>query len=254
MAAPVLPVGELAALARENALPDEEQNVRNTLEWIGFQHAIQRERITAESFVTFGDVQMLEESEIESLSSSFSKRTPAAQRIQFGQRRIKKLKALIHWAKDFRRCSLPVTIDGLDLNSFNAALDVAGRRQEICQQLIDGSEMVMKEASPGKLVSEAKWNEWAPALENYLSSGFGVDGVPLSYVIRRNEVPDHAGTYPDFQDKCVACAPLVGAAFNADKRTVHQMMVSFTQGELSEDWLKPIKAQQNGRADMVELR
>ena len=252
--AAALPVGELAALAREQALPEEEQNVRNTLEWIGFQHAITRERITEESFTTFGDVQALEEGDITSLASSFSKRTPAAQRIQFGQRRIKKLKALIHWAKDFRRCSRPVTIEGLDLNSFNAALDVAARRQEIRQQQMDASDQVMKEASPGKLVSEAKWHEWSPAFENYLSSGFGVDGVPLSYVIRRNSVPDHDGTFQDFQDECIACAPLVGPAFDADKRTVHQMMVSFTQGELAEDWMKPVKNQKNGRADMEELR
>ena len=51
---------------------------------------------------------------------------------------------------------------------------------------------------------------------------------------------NHAGTFADFLDKSVACAPLVGVAINADKRTVHQMMVSFTQGELAEDCLKPV--------------
>ena len=118
MAAPALPVGELAALTRETALPDDQKIVRSTLEWIGFQHAITREKITAESFLTFGDVQSLEESEITALASSFSKRTPATQMILFGQRRIKKLKALIHWAKDFCRCSLSVAIDGLNPSYF----------------------------------------------------------------------------------------------------------------------------------------
>ena len=75
MAAPALPVGELVALTRENALPDNQKIVRTTLEWIGFQHAIQRERITEESLVIFGNVQMLKESEIFSLVSSFGKRT-----------------------------------------------------------------------------------------------------------------------------------------------------------------------------------
>ena len=58
MAAPALPVGELAALARENNLPDEQKIVRDPLGWIGFHHTIQRERITDESFQTFGDVQV----------------------------------------------------------------------------------------------------------------------------------------------------------------------------------------------------
>ena len=100
-AAVALPVGEPAAIARENALPQEEQQVRQILEWVGFQHAITRKRITGESFTMFAEIQELEESDIANLASLFSKRTPAAQRIQFGQRRTKKLKAVIHWAKDF---------------------------------------------------------------------------------------------------------------------------------------------------------
>ena len=110
MAAP-LPVGENAALARENALPDEEKHMRSALLWIGFPHAIVRKRICNEIGVTFQDVQQLKEADITSLASSFSKRTPANTRIMFGQRRIRRLKAFIHWTKDFRRTSLPVSID-----------------------------------------------------------------------------------------------------------------------------------------------
>ena len=252
--AAALPVGELAALAREAALPQGEQNVRQILKWVGFQHAITRERITGESFTTFIEIQNMEEADVMNLSSSFSKRTPAAQRIQFGQRRTKKLKAITHWAKDFRRCDLSVTIDGLDLNSFNSDIEEAARRQEIRKQMMDSSEAVMKEASPGPLKSEAKWHEWSLAFDNYLSSAFGVDGVPLNYVIRLNDAPDHATAFLDFTDKCVACAPLQGPAFDADKRKVHQIIVSFTKGELSEDWLKPFKHLKNGRIDMIELR
>ena len=80
-AAAALPVGELAALAREAALPQEERNVRQILEWVGFQHAITRERITGESFTMFVEIQGMEDLDVANLASSFSKRTPAAQRI-----------------------------------------------------------------------------------------------------------------------------------------------------------------------------
>ena len=119
---------------------------------------------------------------------------------------------------------------------------------------METSETVMKEASPGNLKSEAKWTEWEPAFDNYLSAAFGVDGVPLNYIIRINDAPDHTTVFQDFTDKCVACAPLIGPAFDADKRKVHQIILSFTQGELSEDWLKPFKRLKNGRIDMIELR
>ena len=75
MAAP-LPAGEATALTREAALPDEEKGVRKTLEWIGFPHAIVRERITAESFTTWGDIQALKEADITSLANSFTKELP----------------------------------------------------------------------------------------------------------------------------------------------------------------------------------
>ena len=107
-----------AAATREGALPAGERSVRTTLEWIGFPHAIVRERITRKSFTTFGDVQLLEEADITALANAFTKRTPANTRIQFGQRRIKRLKALIHWSKDFRRCSLSVSINGLNATTF----------------------------------------------------------------------------------------------------------------------------------------
>ena len=36
----------------------------------------------------------------------------------------------------------------------------------------------MKQASPGMLKTEDKWNNWEPAFENYLGAEFGTDEVP----------------------------------------------------------------------------
>ena len=43
---------------------------------------------------------------------------------------------------------------------------------------------VSAEAFPGKLKDECKWTEWITGFENMLSTILGVNGVPLSYVIR----------------------------------------------------------------------
>ena len=88
----------------------------------------------------------------------------------------------------------------------------------------------------------------------FLSCACGVDGGPLSYIIRAEDAPDRTTMFHDFSDECVASDPLIGPAFDADKRTVHQLMVSFTQGEMSEDWIKPVKSQKDGREDMKRLR
>ena len=116
-------------MTRKATLPDKEKGVRKLIEWIGFPHALVRER--AELFTTYGDILALKEADITSLASLFTKRTPANTRIQFGQKRIKRLKSLIHWAQDFRPCSLPVSITGLDAASFKDALDAAARQEEI---------------------------------------------------------------------------------------------------------------------------
>ena len=83
---------------------------------------------------------------------------------------------------------------------------------------------------------------------------FGADSVPLSYVIQEIETSDPAATYADFTEQIIAKAPLSGPAFDADKRRVHQYIVSFTKGQLSEDWIKDDKGKKNGRLDMKNLR
>ena len=155
-------MAEEAAAAAELALPDEEQNLRSVLNWIDFS-AVQRQRLCAEAFTVLTDFAGMTEKDVRQLEESFAKRTPAATRIIFGQRRTKYLTALIHWVKDFRRIDLDPDIEGLDAEGLRAELQIARRREEVRQAQIEKSEAVMKEASPGVLKTEAKWNEWEPA-------------------------------------------------------------------------------------------
>ena len=66
-----------------------------------------------------------------------------------------------------------------------------------------------------------------------LSTILGVNGVPLSYVVRENPEPTPKG-HDTFVQKFIACAPLTGPHFEAYARRVHQLATSFTQGEISE--------------------
>ena len=111
-------MSEAAALARENALTGDEREVRTILEYVGFNTAIHRERISRESFVDYIDLLHAQEKEISELSESFQKRTPAGNKIIFGQRRVAKLKSVLNWARDFRRENETPSLDGLDQASF----------------------------------------------------------------------------------------------------------------------------------------
>ena len=89
---------------------------------------------------------------------------------------------------------------------------------------------------------------------NYLSMIPGVRGVPISYVIRENDAPDHETDFGnDFTARSIACAPLDDASFRADARKVHQLLMNFLVAELAEQWIKDLTPLVNGRRDMEAL-
>ena len=82
----------------------------------------------------------------------------------------------------------------------------------------------------------------------------GVQGVPLSYVVRENAVPDHETNYGnDFIARSIACAPLDDASFRADARKVHQLLMNFLVAESAEQWIKDLAPCVNGRHNMEAL-
>ena len=62
------------------------------------------------------------------------------------------------------------------------------------------------------------------------------------------------GDHSDFVTKTVACAPLSGEYYNADKALVFNMIVSFTTGQPSSDWIKNTLKYSDGRRSMEALR
>ena len=221
--------------------------IATILEWIGFDDEDERDTIMEESFESFEDLKRMTEKDITDLSKDFAKRSEP-DKITFGLRRTKRLKLVLHWVHDFYRCSEDPSIEDIDEDDFLQALSVADERLQVRTSASKKSDQLSREASPGKLDSERKWNTWESGLVNYLSTIPGSFGVPLSYVIRENEDPD-PDDQVDFTSKCIACAPLSGPHFEADKREVHQVILSLVQGESAEDWIRDVKRQNNGRVD-----
>ena len=81
-----------------------------------------------------------------------------------------------------------------------------------------------------------------------------MDDVPLLYVISEKDAPDIGATFTSFVEKTVAFAPLNGTFFEADSDTVHQVIVSFTTGKTSENWIKSVACYRNRRKSMQSSR
>ncbi len=255
-AAPPAFVPVAAAVPAPVALTENE-TIQQVIFWIGFRIDEQRDNVIND-LGTYQDICMLSEKDIQSMAEEWQRRPATgrgAHRIVFGIRRTKLLKGLIHWMTDFYRVSDVPHVDGINEATFLRDIQRALHRNEIRRQMRDDTKTAADAASPGPLDSEKKWKQWEEMFTNYTHCHLGTYGIPLSYVIRENDAPDiGGGPFPDFVAQTVACAPLTGEYYQADKRTVFNMIVSFTTGHPSGDWIKATLRFHDGRRSMQALR
>ena len=115
-------------------------------------------------------------------------------------------------------------------------------------------DTISKEADPGKFKDEKKWSDWEPAFVNHLSTIPSAKGVPLSYVVRENDAPNHESDFGnDFTTHSIACTPLDDASFRAYAIKVDQLLMNFLLAESVEQWIKDLTPCVNGRRDMEAL-
>jgi hypothetical protein len=230
----------------------EENTMIQILWWIGFRLDAQTTLIYEDGVDGWESIRMLSKDDIDAMAKSFAGRTVQNGRIIFGTNRTKWLKAITHWVQDFYRVSDTPTIVGLNETTFKAALRTAESRDKI--RITLRKNPIPSDASPGPLDKESKWKEWEEKFLNYLRLHLGSSGIPLSYVVRENDDPDLTTVYTEFINKTVACAPLQGEHYDADKLTVFNFIVSFTTGQPSGDWVKDTVRYSNGRRSMKALR
>jgi len=163
---PPAPVASVASVAPmiyvtgNDVTPDvmtEEFQIKQILHWIGFATDVQKNAVYNDSMSSFADLNGLTGEDIDSMARGYASRTVADGRIHFGIRRIKRLKALVHWAQDFRRISKIPTVVSTSGTDFLAALEQASERARIRKQHRDDSDVLAKEASPGPLKNERDW-------------------------------------------------------------------------------------------------
>lgn len=238
----------------DTPLLTETETIRQILHWIGFNIAVNRTNLMNESIGTLDDVLSLNQKDVLSFNTDWSSRTVANGRFNIGTRRLKLLQAFVHWVQDFQRVSGTVSIVGLNQHTFMVQLRRALARADIRKSLKDNSSTASDAATPGPLDSERKWKQWEEKFINYTRAHLGSNGIPLAYVIRENEAPNTDGTFTDFITETIECAPLEGEFYLADRLLVFNMLISFTTGLPSGDWIKNTTKHSDGRRSMQALR
>ena len=187
------------------------------------------------------------------MSSAFALQTQADRRVLFGTRRTKLLKALIHWNEDFFRVSQIPSIIWLTKNVLKDQLQRVLARFDIPKALQDQMLTTDSAANPGLLKSKKEWKEWEEKFVNYAGAHLGVGGVPLSYIICKADLPVLNATYPDFVTMTIVYTPLAGEYYEADKLTVFNVIIAFTTGKPSGDWVKANHCYEDGYQSMKKL-
>jgi hypothetical protein len=254
-------MAEAAALAAAGAalITGEAAKIVTILGHCGFINNVERTAIASDGFAwSCMDPLSLTIKDTSFLAKRLGERTAAVGRINFGMRRTNLLKGASHWAHAFRRISRRPTLDGAaDADAFRILTETARQRAAIRKHNAEAPDGLSKAADPGKWKRAKDWTAWSRGLMNCLSTMQGQDGVPLSYVVRENELPDYDEELEidyDFEQVSVNCAPLTGPVFKTDARKVHQLIQGFLQGEVAETWTKAKEKKQNGGMDCQALR
>ena len=103
----VLEMLYLYVAGKQNALDTiaEEFHTKNCLHWIGLSTATQRNEIYEDSIGSYGDLYTMTSKNIYTMAKDYGGRPSKWGRINFGIRRIKKLKLFVHWTQDLWRIS-----------------------------------------------------------------------------------------------------------------------------------------------------
>ena len=223
--------------------------VDQALVWIGFGTEVNCNSIRNEGGLeAFADF-FLTGSDIWDMASKLSKRTTAQGLINFGILYVKYTLGIMHWAQDESYWSRTASLTGIsDTDKHKALLGSVLDRSALRNVESDQAETIRKAAYPGKFKDERTWPDWEVKFENYLSTIPGVNGVPLSFVVRYQEAPDRTTYFQgEYIHDIIACAPLSFTHLQSDTSKLHQLLKNYLGDYMDEQWIRSIEKCANGR-------
>ena len=144
--------------------------------------------------------------------------------VTFGMPRVKNIQAFAFWCTDMHQRGLPC-----DLSLFDNAMLLTYR--EVVRVEDARKTQTSSVDLPDLLGSTVIWEDWEKSLWNYLQAQDGINGIPLSYVMRPADRPAidivASNEQVRLQDLTFN-APFTGAAYNTDSEKVFGIIESLT--------------------------
>ena len=161
----------------------------------------------------------------------------------FGDLKVKQLQGIAWWATDCSLRSLP-----LNVNEYKATPDIYRMNAELDH--LDTEQDTVSVDKPKKF-QYGDWIEWEESVYMYFDSIKNIQGVPYSYVIRKDLVPNQQININDRKMQMIYTAPITGYLFGKDNTTVGNIIRECCLGTDAESWITNLKG---GRQAMAALR
>ena len=221
--------------------------VHNILIVCGITTVATRNAIVQEGFTTVNHFARVNSSDIDNMVKNLRQTRGANQaQARIGAISTKNLKALVWWSRDKKRRGL--AINGAEFD--DQALDEAIEKMEL--EEVDDEAKV---EAPGLLKGADDWISWELTLINYLRSIRGSSGVPLVYIIRKDDIDDVAThEFENDTERLIYQAPHHGANYKSDNNQVYRTIKSKIIGNDILKWIHPFEKNQDGRGAMNLLR
>ena len=132
----------------------EDFQIKQSLHWIGFGTESTKENLYNDSMSSFRNLFTMNFDDVDTMAKDYVNRSLILRKIKFGIRRINKLKALLHWAQDFRHILEQPLLEDMTGDNFLLQLDRALEQTKVRKQYRDDSDKKAKESLPGLLKSK----------------------------------------------------------------------------------------------------
>lgn len=169
----------------------------------------------------------------------------------YGNPRVKAIQAFAFWATDMHQRGLPLALAQFDDDMLLKYKEMV--RVETARKSLDSSVQL-----PAQLGTTSIWEDWENSLQNYLQSKDGINGIPLSYIIRPTARPDAGDDATEEQIRLLDLihnAPSEGPAYNTDSEQVFGIIESLTIGQDSANWIsRRCRQNRDGRLAMSQLK
>ena len=226
------------------------------LTWIGVSVTQQRNAIIADLLSDGLDgLEHVTHDDVKEACSSYAKRTDVPFPIILTPLMKQRIHSLVLWVQDMMRAEqTPRFPNAMIRDSFIQLLDASLVRDRNRKSQKKVGESYHNVEFNAKLKSQGHCEKFEEELQSTLENIVGSKGVPLTYVIRKEEAPIYDPDIP-YEDNIIDAVALTGESFKNDARLVHQIILRNASEESNAcTHVKPLLKHRDGRRDLMALK